>query len=310
MRVLSAIVFYFLCCITSNCQSVTGQQSKILAYNVISNGITAGIGSVINKPKNESVGSAFIKGAYRGAIGGVLTFTGKKLTVLIPRNAKTSIINERGSLSYNSNLNVNNELSSNSFAYGWIAKLVHSTGVSIITNASNHDTFLENWSTEVGFIRLNYNSINNSISARILLSRVYGFIKSEGNINWKKSLALGQFYFETSHDHYLKHGVDGKCIFCSVSVYKNSSANIVSHELIHSLQHSELTVLSSLTKASQEKLNKTKLGIINKIIFLEPYFINSAYKGVIKIASNNTYSRTINELEAFSLSTNKHVEKF
>lgn len=54
------------------------QERTVFLYNLGFGGITAGIGAVINKPKDVNWKNAILKGFWQGSVGGVLNYAGRK----------------------------------------------------------------------------------------------------------------------------------------------------------------------------------------------------------------------------------------
>jgi hypothetical protein len=262
-----------------NAQSVYRQQGKIATYNIVFSSLTAGIGSCINKPEKESYSRAFIRGASRGVIGGALTFTGKKLTRLI--------------------------VTENSYYYGWLSKAVHSTGTSIVRNASSHKRFMEEYVTEVGFVQLGYSFNTARPSAKIILSHLGGFaaiLAMKGSLDFEKSLKLGHIYFN-AHKKTADEKFNGQNIYGIMQINVNSPhiMETTAHELIHTMQTNEFLSFGTYIDKPYESMPE-------KFKIFAPELITSyiIFSG-IEQSMSTYYSRRISEFEAYSLSTNKFV---
>lgn len=276
---LHILLFCLLSTFSISAQSVYRQQAKIATYNVVFSSITGGIGSCINKPKDESFPKAFLRGASRGFIGGAVCFTGKKLTRLI--------------------------VTENSYYYGWLSKAVHSTGTSIIRNASYHRRFMEEYTTEVGFLQLGYNFNTARPSGKIILSHVLGFgviVAQKGSLDFSKSIKLGQLYFN-AHSEVADDDFNGQNIYgvMQINVKSPHIMETTAHELIHTMQTNEFLSFGAYINRPYDVLPK-RFKIFAPELISSYILFSLAEQGM-----STYYSRRISEFEAYSLSTNRFV---
>lgn len=61
-------------------QDYKAQQNKILFYNVISNGIVGGVGSLLNASNGDRNFKTFITNFGKGCLGGIIKYSAKRQT--------------------------------------------------------------------------------------------------------------------------------------------------------------------------------------------------------------------------------------
>jgi hypothetical protein len=279
LTILFAIIFS-LAYTKSNSQ----QHAKIAAYNVAFGALTGGVGSAINKKSNESLGHAFLNGLWKGAIGGGLTYSGKRAKFLITKN--------------------------NSIHYGWGAKLIHTTGASILENASANRPIFSNWAIEYAFIRLD---IGKKTLLRVQPFALTSFTRYALNykINVSKTLQTGTTYFETSEISSTSVAAVGANSINSV-VINDINKQTFAHEMVHTLQNREYLAINFYGKKIDGLVkHKSKIYTsISKYVFLD-YRFQSLIREFAKVEINNNasnyYSNFI-EFEAESLSSNHHIK--
>jgi len=110
-----------------------GQNRKVqfISYNILFGGLTGGLGSIINKQKNQPWHRALKRGFIAGGLGGVFTYSGKLLSYQITKK--------------------------NKLAFSWPSKLLHSVGNSMVVNAASGKDFGTLWRFNLSFIHFNYN---------------------------------------------------------------------------------------------------------------------------------------------------------
>jgi len=301
---MKKIVIILLISLNFSCfsQSFNQQERQIIAYNILFGGINGGIGAAINKPKHEKTTKAFIKGFYKGCIGGTLMYAGKRTSALIKIEATkhdqiTSMF--RSDFRYNS------------FGYGWAGKLIHTTGASIVENASTGRGFLEDWTMDYGPIRMSFNTKNLSPSFRLKAEGSYRFIQLffHGKLSIKKSLLIGTPYF-ISNPEYAELDFNGRHKAGSIIVNEGHLANVhqvTTHEYIHSLQERENSIYLYLTyKTNSKFMNKYgSYKFIGKYLCVEPIYV-STVRWIIQPSREN-YFKSYSEMEAQHIATNQYV---
>ena len=80
MKKIVLLLFFCNPFINSN-----GQQndSQAAVYNVVIGSVIGGIGSIINKKKDENALERFAKGSVQGALGGYVVFESKRIFIWI-----------------------------------------------------------------------------------------------------------------------------------------------------------------------------------------------------------------------------------
>jgi hypothetical protein len=247
-------------------QNFNQQQNQIVAYNVGFAALSGSIGSMIHKKPNQSYGNAALHGAWKGAIGGAVCYTGKRLAY--------------------------NIYTKNNLYYGWAAKLVHTTGASMMDNASANRSIMKVWSMEYGFLRFTVS--RESQTARIQPVALLAFTSnfSRGYLNVEKSLMVGTPYF-SSNSTQLGDFRMGACKINSIIIaedYKDKDWTIP-HEIIHSFQNRETQLLNNYVT-----LKGKAFARINKYVYLD-----IPYSDAIGMINGGMY-----EKEAHSI-TEKHL---
>lgn len=287
-----SILIIFLFSFNTYCQS-NKQEREIFAYNILSSGLTAGIGAILNKNENESVLKTFMRGTLHGSMGGLFIYTGKKITYNI--NKKKEIL------------------------YSWPAHLTNSVGASIVENAASNKKFWENWHINFYLTRLDYNFKENQFKARLSTSLVYGLLNqiNTGKLNISKSLRSGFIIFDRDlpYEGYL----DGDAIASTISygvdleVYgEDEEYRLFAHEVVHSLQYESFTFMNSyFDKLNNSLKSESKLyNQLSRFLYFDlngPYFLGVYY--LLENGRNNpNYYENWFELEAEYFATNKIVQ--
>lgn len=223
-----------------NAQTVREQYGQMAAYNVVFSGITAGIGSVINRPEGTRPGKAFLRGFTRGAIGGAVMFGGKITARLITEQ--------------------------NSLEYAWLSRTLHATGASMMDNAAAHRGIMERWSMDLYGTRIDIS--RKGVQVRALPGQLIGaanlWISHDARPMWRETLRGSVFVFESDlHLVNETQWIWGQSSAGAVWVnyrlrewdvlrwwtgfqgHPNSYAKTFSHELIHVMQYREYQVFNT-----------------------------------------------------------------
>ena len=263
MKYLLFIIFLFYCAVAnSQPQRRENTDFKLFAYNVSFGGLTAGIGAVINKPKETPIHRAFFKGFYQGCFGGALQYGGKKIVHQIVKHEN--------------------------YWYGLPAKLVHGAGASIVENAALNRPFGRYWNMEWGPLRLDF-SFNEEtpFRARFCAVIIYdivtiGLKPNETSIDWDKSLKMGTLIFYT-HEPLLGHrhgkNVVGTAYTRSFihTTFTGHTPTTVAHELIHLFQYREHLVFNTWLTPLTSKAPPRLHNIFHNYIFIELPYITPFY---------------------------------
>ena len=268
----------------------TKQEIGLAVYNIGFGGAVSGIGSVINKKPEETVGKAFLRGFKWGCVGGSFTYLGKKFSSLI--NSQKQIL------------------------YAWPSKLVHDFGTSIIVNSAKNTGVFDSYRTQIGFVRFDI-SIKGHIKVKprvmpfALGSFIYGSFT--GKLDFNKTVLIGTptFIGDTS---FFRSGFLGAAGLNAIYMLDTSRFylyHMLAHEHIHVLQESQYFSLAVWLTPSDKKFKKesnlTLYGRVSKYIYLDIPF-----QRIPRIFMNyplRCYYRNYLELEAEHFATNSFIRK-
>lgn len=269
------------------------QDLQLFVYNVSFNGVTAGIGSMINKPKNTKWHTAFLQGLYKGSIGGVMIYAGKKATYLINK--------ERN------------------YGYGWPAKFLHSVGLSITENGALAKPILANYHVNIGLTRLDIDlTAKPRFHLRLLPFSAYtmywGF-KYGKRLDFKKTIMVGEIVFSNPYSFFVgpaKRQSEalslGGCIVLGKE-YGSGRHYSVSHEMVHQLQFREYMIFNTWFNKLGTKLNNAKIPKLLK----KHVYPDLPYNWLFILAEGRHpppgYFKNFYEFEAERFSTGKHVSR-
>lgn len=263
------------------------QDLKLAIYNVGFGGVTAGIGAIINKPKHTDWKKALLKGFWQGAVGGSISYGGKKVIYLVNRNE-------------------------NKF-FGWPAKILHSAGSSIIENASLNEPFLQNWNIDLYMVKLNFSTNGKKpFRARFLPESIYSVwaCSRYGKFDLNTTLSTGEMAFRNDSDGF-SNG-NGNYIGMSFGrsyVYTSNMSpyETIAHEIIHNFQYREYQIFNTyLMPFSRSVKSKSLKNLFSRYVYFDiPYFW-AAYE-IAGRSSVNDY-RNFYQFEAQRFATNQYVD--
>jgi hypothetical protein len=282
------------------------EDRRYFIGTTISSGLISGIQScIINKPKYQSFGKTFLKGFYKGCIGGSIQYTSKKI------------------LQYGAE--------KNSFNYIWPARITNDIGNSIVLNSSQNKPLLSTLYLKLYFANISYEFKTKKIGYQLdvisLGGSIYSLCKGY-NFDTKYSLQTGSMYFQRNmkdtiyEGNYLEAGVLGKsignCLIinkyikahyydfyyigdnpiseCYESI-KNYKVQVTIHELVHEFQYNQFNSLNLISTDRVFKLlniniininlNFPILYSLNNFNYQNNYFENEAnYFGNSNISSS------------------------
>lgn len=220
------------------------QESKLEfgLYNVALGGFVGGIGSLINKEKNEKPLKAFTNGFWKGTLGGGMIHISKMSSYEIGRK--------------------------NNYSYSWLAKINNSLGTSFVENAALNRPIFSNINLNLfGFNRIEF-SIENHLKVRYKLMPVsflmstYAFATNKFEIS--KTISTGELVFSSNKvisTNYKAYTI-GTTIVLNSNFVDNKKT--FSHELIHVYQYYDYAFVNSF-------LNKPITRIKSKSNFLSNY---------------------------------------
>ncbi len=265
-------------------------EPKIVAYNTLAGAITGGLGSMINKKKDQKWHKAFAKGFVVGAGGGAIVYSGKKLNNLIAAKQNLS--------------------------YGWVSRAVFSAGNSIVENAAANRDFWSQWHYDVGFIRLEFHTKDLSITPRFMPSTFGGLVfmtLNSTSFDYKASLRSGTLTFYTDKIRYEPRLVGSTAsngfLFTDTLISGEIFYNTYAHEMVHTFQFQEFSGINHFFDKPSAKLQQKYKWYkkISKYVYIDAsyeamlinyFIINQGPKGKL-------YCRNYLENEAEFLSVKR-----
>lgn len=295
-----ALLLILISVLRVQAQSYNQQQRGLFVYSALQGGLVGGIGRVINKNPHEKRSKAFKQGFLRGVMGGLLTYSGKRVLYQIPKQ--------------------------HNYIYAWPAKLIHCTGSSIIYNAASNKGFFETWSTDIGFLYFRYDLKNRIFTPKIepLSLAAFCYSNTKGKFDPRKSLQLGTAYFRQYSYDVASANLGNISInhhrYKETTLYDNYTQDTyfnqyrtTAHELTHNFQRFEGLNLDLLLAPIDKKLKNTygSYYYLSKYIYLDLDIIHrssySSFKEYQK-KDDKTYGSNFFEYEAMSFSRAKYVE--
>ena len=259
------------------------QEREVFIYNTSFGAITAGIGAIINKPKNTNWTKAFLKGAWQGSIGGFVNYCGKKTLYQINKKQ-------------------------NDF-YAIPARILHSAGNSIVENAALREPFLQNWHLDYGPARIDF-SFKGMFKVRFLPEIIYSAIKTapHAKFDFKRSVTSGVLVSKTDNT-FNRIGVsEGRSVLYTTDPFQNPNQyQVIAHEYVHTYQFEDFQVINAWFKPLQEKIkSKTIRKIFSNYIYFDAPYVFPFYELEGRYPYNRYYKNFF-EFEAQRFSTNKQV---
>jgi hypothetical protein len=156
---------------------LNGQVNKTQSaiYNIGTGAVLKGIGAMINKTPDMPLCNTFLKGFYKGAIGGFVIYESKNLSSLITKQDE--------------------------LAYNWFAKTANGLGTSMVENAATNKQLLEQINFNIGFNRIEcYTKQRFKVRYKILPISLLltGYVAWNHKFEIEKSLQTGEFIFSSS----------------------------------------------------------------------------------------------------------------
>lgn len=203
-------------------------------YDICFNGIISGISSNFHKKENEKFAKTFATGFYRGAIGGVIQFSSKKIVQQITLQEN--------------------------YWYGISGKLVNSIGTSVVSNSMLNKSMFSNYSIDIWFVHFQTNFKKSEIKLNPVTSGcfTYFLIDKRFHFSFIKSIQTGVLYFEHNFSEYEFRGISLSNVISIypkelfkvrefdklrnkyvTRIYTNNLYSNTSHEIIHTYQFTE-----------------------------------------------------------------------
>ena len=301
------------------------QEATMFVYNCGFGGITAGVGAVINKRKQEHILPTFWRGFKYGALGGLINYGSKRIDYLITKYTDYPYICP--------NTNTSNDAA---LLWAWPVRIVHSVGTSIIENAAaNKPNVFQDYNMPIGFVNLSV-SIKNKIVVKpqlmpfsfgTFLSVLFNLttlnnsscLNEKSTFKLKESLLLGTPYFSVnslpinSNVNYNRANYNGGLnVYGTIladSYYDNSNfaGHIKAHELIHSLQDEDYLVFNQYLNKPYNRIihrNKKVIKVLERYIHPDIPYFDAFY---ITMPKGEDEFTNFYEREAEHFSTNRYV---
>jgi hypothetical protein len=187
------------------------QQAAVLAANTAAGALTAGVRALLE-------GHDFSRAFARGALGGALGYTGKRIAV------------ERFT------------------AAPVLGRTIGAVGNSVIMNATGSGGLLDSVAVPVGPLLLGF-ARERGFRPRVVVVvwdvvlTVAALAESDLHMDWRRTLSVGAPVFRTRHSHVRSHGrlvnglTAGRLIILDGTQQPAQQRDTFSHEVIHVLQH-------------------------------------------------------------------------
>lgn len=215
---------------------IPNMELKSAMYNTLIGSFSGSIGSLINKKKNEKWGPTLLRGFFVGSVGGSVMYCGKRLTGLMSHQ--------------------------NELAYAWLARAVYSSGNSIVENAASNRPYNAVWHFNIGFVRLEYNTVDKKLQPKILPCTMAGtfYLASKGTFDLDKTLRTGTPIFYTRVIQYDESiaaftPTDG-ILYRTIDNPPETLIKNLNHEMVHTFQYQDLNFLNPFIKKQKETLNE------------------------------------------------------
>jgi len=298
MQRVVVLILCFLFLTSNNKQklhaNIINQETQIVLTNIAFGAIIATIGSIINHANDEHWYKTIPKALWQGALGGVVTYLGKKTAYLIRKEEN--------------------------LLYAWPARFIHAAGQSMIENVALNKNFWESYKLDLYFTRLEYNFSSNVFKARLAPFALGGMIymANYGKLNLEKSLLGATVVFEGKFSK-LRENFPSTYFhrYKSIMMWDEAVPNVYSyffsHELIHSLQYTDFMSFNALLNKPINKISN-QFGLMKTIleyVYLDVHYMHLVYQiQHLQVNSDEQYYRNYFEFEAERLSSGSDVEKY
>ena len=221
----SSRFFLLICCFGFLHFSGVAQENDLEhgLMNIGIGGIIGGVGAVINKKPDQTLGRTVLKGFTQGALGGYLVFESKRLVRKFAREKD-----------YN---------------YIWPSKIVNAAGSSIIENAAANRKIWERWHLNLGFNRIEVDFRDKfKVKYRIMpfsLARAL-YLFSKARLDLDRSMVFGTLVFSQDIPEILDgYGKDGGTYFNSILLRRGIGQIVEAHEIIHTYQYESFSGINT-----------------------------------------------------------------
>jgi hypothetical protein len=271
-----------------NSQYSFKNKNEVAIYNVLSGALIGGIGALINNNHKDKKIVAFGKGFYKGALSGLVIFSGKDL--------------------------VSKFQETNNYVYLSGSKLLVLTGSSMLENTVENKRLFEKLHYDIGFVRMEFYPYNKfKVKSRIMpysLSTTI-WLFSKYKLSVKNTLYTGNFIFYNEKDRRTRNNriilgaAFGNNILFAANTTIYSKELIITHEMIHVFQTNSFSFSNSFFY----KLESRWLGNYKFYKWYQRYFYTDYENLTARILyyisayfynhENNNYRENIFESEAF-----------
>jgi hypothetical protein len=268
------------------CSPAKAQQyeARSVVYNTVLGGVSAGIGAIINKKKDQKWYDVFVKALVIGGGGGVVMYTGKKLNTLITNE--------------------------NNISYGWLSRSVFCAGTSIVENIAAGRNFWSVWHYNIGFMRFEYDCEAKKFQPKIMPAALGAtfFLAVQSHLDLLASLRSGTPTFRAHRISYqpalVGSTVTNAFLLNDTLTTGRTFYDLYAHEMIHSFQFEEFSGINHFfipytnkwetTSPAFKRAHRWIYGDLNHELMLFNYF-------AIQGGSKRNYCNNFLENEAESL---------
>lgn len=238
ITIMIAVVTATFLPVKNQAQSYDTQRNQILAYNILLNGVVAGVGGAIHKSPGEKTWKVFLKNFGKGSLGGLVKYSAKYQAYYLRYADNTFLAHPN--------------------------RLFFFFGHSMVMNASLNQKLMSKYYCNLYGMDMVMNFENKDdkfLQARLSIATVVGFanfliVGHEWDLY--KSLEYGLFYFRMN-PYEKKYG--GFATFNCISIHKNAAGEqlyrVIPHEFVHTYQFYDFHPVSNLyTPAMKVKYEK------------------------------------------------------
>lgn len=244
------------------------EHGRTAFYNISIGAIGGGVGAIFNRPDGEKIGSAFLRGMWKGAAGGAVIY-GSKFAVrgLYKRN-NTSFL--------------------------WTSKIINSVGTSMVENAALNRNLFETLHINIGFSRVQfYLKDKFKVQHRIILVPMLGFAVKlgQGKFDLKRSAESLTFVFVDNNSQF-------SSTYTPNSIYLDGNGidNDYHNEVIRSFQYTNFYFINNcLHKWRESRIEKQ-----GKIVLLDKIFYSDVFSTLFYEVYENRNNYLRNEANYFS----------
>lgn len=263
-------------------QSKIMQETHLLAYNVLGNGLATALICAKKQGNTKCFGQNFLKGALGG-----LVYYGSKKVLHLANNSYVSLPYQEFKQSQKG-----------VWLYTWSSRLTHQLGYSIIQNAIDKNPIFSRYYYRFGFVEIEV-SKKPKVRIQPLNLATFTFFSFQHTLDLKKSLRYALPYFRIHQKINSLNGneVGGMGLGNSIAILENLTqrTDYALHEIIHTYQFLEY--------------NSVSIDFRSKVFKSDLNAFPLAYGAFYLIHYRNNYYGNFFEFEAEYFATNRFVNR-